>query len=589
MSFEESVRLRRAFMDGAHATLGDTSWIRYPEPPRVPLPTLLQNHSLQAASYIGLAGIPKDKTEETLAALSKDKLVQVNLAMEQLKKRFSSDGNFRQSAKWFSKIGYFENIKRKPNRWYKPWSWDRYDYAIENLAKHVIEKTTLVLSEKNNEENLVRALVDNKIKVAEENRCREYQEAVQLSIDETLLRSRDFLDVVSSRPHCFGSLADDAKEYAESIHTAVTDHLAMASSFNNQKRFNVACSLTEFISKMIDVGKKTACIFSWIGKGSLDGVKELSESLGIAADRLITDPFGFVKATVDSLYDVGVSLGQAAISAVKDPQKFINSASQIISSMKNEFDQLPFEEKISEASKCVTKFVLFGLVGNQASLMAGQYAGVLAQSASIVEKEIQLFKKIEVGAKKFIPSRELVQKLAMPVSHAYLEAKSAVGVAVSGGREVIADFLNFVNGQPAVVAVHGSVGSTLEKGYGSYKDLKEFLSSSANFYKGKVSGGGVGTKPSIKSLIKKHQLPVKGKIRYVPPKKLHTTNGLPSVKANDGFKDRFGNEWFRGPSRTIGEDFEWDVQLSSQGKAQLGWASKSGKHVNVSLKGRITH
>jgi filamentous hemagglutinin len=35
----------------------------------------------------------------------------------------------------------------------------------------------------------------------------------------------------------------------------------------------------------------------------------------------------------------------------------------------------------------------------------------------------------------------------------------------------------------------------------------------------------------------------------------------------------------------MGEPFEWDIQLSNKGKKQLGWASKSGKHINVSLKG----
>ena len=58
---------------------------------------------------------------------------------------------------------------------------------------------------------------------------------------------------------------------------------------------------------------------------------------------------------------------------------------------------------------------------------------------------------------------------------------------------------------------------------------------------------------------------------------------------NNGFYDRFGNEWTKGPSRTEGENFEWDVQLSQTGKSQLGHLSRDGKHINVSLKGKITH
>jgi filamentous hemagglutinin len=58
---------------------------------------------------------------------------------------------------------------------------------------------------------------------------------------------------------------------------------------------------------------------------------------------------------------------------------------------------------------------------------------------------------------------------------------------------------------------------------------------------------------------------------------------------NGGYLDKFNNEWTKGPSRTLGEVFEWDVQLSPVGKNKLGWASRDGKHLNVSLKGRITH
>jgi hypothetical protein len=86
-------------------------------------------------------------------------------------------------------------------------------------------------------------------------------------------------------------------------------------------------------------------------------------------------------------------------------------------------------------------------------------------------------------------------------------------------------------------------------------------------------------------LAKKEQLPTKGKVRYVPPK--NTGNQL--LKNSKGFIDRFDNVWTKGSSRTPGEPFEWDVQLSRQGQAQMGWASRDGKHLNVSLKGRITH
>ncbi|WP_010304100.1 polymorphic toxin type 17 domain-containing protein [Candidatus Odyssella thessalonicensis] len=95
-------------------------------------------------------------------------------------------------------------------------------------------------------------------------------------------------------------------------------------------------------------------------------------------------------------------------------------------------------------------------------------------------------------------------------------------------------------------------------------------------------------KHSIKSRLKEAQLPTQGKIRFIPPKEYNPSTTLKRGN-NYGYLDRFGNEWTKGPSRTQGQEFEWDVQLSRQGKNKIGWASRDGSHVNVSLDGEITH
>jgi hypothetical protein len=108
----------------------------------------------------------------------------------------------------------------------------------------------------------------------------------------------------------------------------------------------------------------------------------------------------------------------------------------------------------------------------------------------------------------------------------------------------------------------------------------------------KESPSEIVKRASMKGLIKKHKLPTRGKIRYIPPKKCHISEGLPRQAVEGGkkgFLDRFGNVWKKGESRTDGQHFEWDVQLSKQGQQQLGWMSRDGKHINVSLDGRITH
>jgi filamentous hemagglutinin len=96
---------------------------------------------------------------------------------------------------------------------------------------------------------------------------------------------------------------------------------------------------------------------------------------------------------------------------------------------------------------------------------------------------------------------------------------------------------------------------------------------------------------SKRARINAAELPRDGKIRYVPPKDWSPSSPLPRGP-NKGYIDRFGNEWVKGPSRTSGEAFEWDVQLTknaSQSIKKLSPDTKSNKHLNVSLEGKITH
>jgi RHS repeat-associated protein len=93
---------------------------------------------------------------------------------------------------------------------------------------------------------------------------------------------------------------------------------------------------------------------------------------------------------------------------------------------------------------------------------------------------------------------------------------------------------------------------------------------------------------SKKGRLKAAQLPTQGKIRFVPPDWYNASMPLPRGSSH-GYVDKFGNEWTRGPSRTPGEPFEWDIKLSDTGRAQIGWLSRDGRHVNVSLRGIVTH
>jgi hypothetical protein len=93
---------------------------------------------------------------------------------------------------------------------------------------------------------------------------------------------------------------------------------------------------------------------------------------------------------------------------------------------------------------------------------------------------------------------------------------------------------------------------------------------------------------TMKGRLKAADLPTTGKIRYVPPEGHPPSQPLPRGP-NGGYRDRFGNEWLKGPSRTPGQPFEWDVQIGRNATPGFRALSRDGRHVNVSLDGEVTH
>ncbi|MGD3046301.1 hemagglutinin repeat-containing protein, partial [Xanthomonas oryzae] len=136
------------------------------------------------------------------------------------------------------------------------------------------------------------------------------------------------------------------------------------------------------------------------------------------------------------------------------------------------------------------------------------------------------------------------------------------------------------------------VGNDLTGRIGRALDEKVDIIQSFNYVEeppfNPLGSAGAAQAWSMKGRIKYVELPSEGRIRYVPPKSYDPSSPLPRGP-NNGYLDKFGNEWVKGPSRTAGQAFEWDVQLSRQGKAQLGWATRDGSHLNVSLDGKVTH
>jgi len=92
----------------------------------------------------------------------------------------------------------------------------------------------------------------------------------------------------------------------------------------------------------------------------------------------------------------------------------------------------------------------------------------------------------------------------------------------------------------------------------------------------------------------KASLPQEGELPFEPPKHWDGSRQALSLRfgSDTGFRDIHGNVWLKGPSRTKGDDAEWDVQIAVKGARAPEWIqrlSRDGAHVNVAMSGKVTH
>jgi len=243
-------------------------------------------------------------------------------------------------------------------------------------------------------------------------------------------------------------------------------------------------------------------------------------------------------------------------------------------------------------------------VSYAAGMLAGVPAGLYDAVDSIV-KTVSSPGETYAALKTLFNSDDILGNVSDAVKQSYIDridqmeteyqkagASGSFNAGVEGGK-LVADIASLLAGGAGVV----KGGALLtEKVVAKVAGKAESLSIKAGKVPAYVeeppfnpSGTGSAAQPwSTKGRIKYVELPTQGKIRFVPDSNYSPSNPLPRGP-NNGYLDKFGNEWVKGPSRTVGQAFEWDVQLSPKGKAQLGWATRDGSHLNISLDGRITH
>ncbi len=190
-----------------------------------------------------------------------------------------------------------------------------------------------------------------------------------------------------------------------------------------------------------------------------------------------------------------------------------------------------------------------------------------------------------------ISLRKLLEKI---VNETLIDIVSAIVSVVDLIKDPSLENAGYLAMDVVAAAVPFAPGSYVAKGGKAAVNIADDVADAAKGAKKVESAGDVvkaaakkSPKLSKKYCIKKAKLPTEGKVRFIPPK--DWTPSQPLKKKNGGYLDKFGNVWVEGNSRTAGEFKEWDVQLSAKGRKQYGWICEEKNHLNVSLKGRVTH
>jgi hypothetical protein len=79
-----------------------------------------------------------------------------------------------------------------------------------------------------------------------------------------------------------------------------------------------------------------------------------------------------------------------------------------------------------------------------------------------------------------------------------------------------------------------------------------------------------------KRVLRQHNLPTGGDFPFIPPKYWRPHQPL-RKNSKGAYIDSKARRWRKGPTRTKGEGWEWDVQLPN------------GDHLNIDWGGNITH
>ena len=392
-------------------------------------------------------------------------------------------------------------------------------------------------------------------------------------------------------------------------------HVVSAHEFSHVQELYVRCAASaDALSGQLDLfgkhdesakikglGKRITLLSREVAQLVQGGAQGITKSMAEAIERAVELGGDLRMNPGAALCHKAVQMAQhAAISMINvlrllptedmTPEQ-MREMSDYYSEMHNSFVVLPTIEKGELLGRMIGEYVLFEARLLGAGRVFGAARGGSSAGYAAIDDFAQSLKaSLEAEAAladKLVATPCLAESLT-PLTQAVEHARELFAYAEEHGVKTLSKLSDLLQHEYCPVEI-ASIGRLPPE---ALDGLLEFAAENSSFYKtSKHIGGGGQVVHGLKSLIKKAELPTTGKLRYVPPHGLHPSQKLPTrnIGSQTGFLDRFGNVWVKGPSRTAGEAFEWDVQLSSRGKRMCGWMSRTGSHLNVSLRGHVTH
>ncbi len=294
----------------------------------------------------------------------------------------------------------------------------------------------------------------------------ENQLLIQQNIDQKVIsidrQSQEFFDsVLNPIGDMYCTPIVLAKDYFLKSQNLVYKGLDLTDHFNSLSEFETANTFANFSASLLESVKGTAKFLTLIGNGAYKSISRYK------------DPILLVKNFGAGFLKLGASLGDCALKTLElgyyltiDQDKFIEESFNIakkvskkIDKIYQQFDGLPYEEKVILISELSTSLVLdsvtFGLAGETLSKISSFWKYI----PELVKEESYICKY----AGSLIDGKiETAKSLLMPVQNSISNYTDIIFLSTKYGFEKTKNALTVIQDTPKVLALENSLIKNVE-------------------------------------------------------------------------------------------------------------------------------